>query len=144
MKDISEYKITKPMSSLEIIKESLIPLIKEDHRRIRMGHWFKTDHPTCGTVACIAGWVCYALGTISEDEYVSVKAKRLVPPHLRAELYNGFLGGTHFYTPDGTPEQAEAVIQFLESFCERREKDLKCWILDPTGEGLGSEDREVK
>ena len=143
MKDLNEYRVTEPMSALEIIRERIIPIIQEDHRRIRMGLW-AGESPECGTVACIGGWINWvAAEGLPKGGCLSERAERLVPPHLRHELHSAFYGGYHFSTPDGTPKQQEAVISFLNNFCERHEKDLRCWIIDPTSEGLGSEDVNV-
>ena len=140
MKDVSEYKITEPMSALEIIKERVIPLIQEDYRRMRMGCWLNSNNNfwPCGTVGCIAGWTTYVMGLVG---HYSSDAIKLVPPTLRSEFQKSFLSELpHFHTPDGTKEQANAVIAYLKDFCERHEKALRCWIIDPTSSGIGSDD----
>ena len=38
-----------------------------------------------------------------------------------------------------TDEQAKAVIDYLEGFCETHKNELKCWIIDPTSSGIGSD-----
>lgn len=141
MKPIESYVITEPMSALEIIKERIIPLIQEDHTRMRMGDWIDTSGDCgseCGTTACIAGWTLIVTG-IPHLSFAE-EATKLVPPQLRQKFRASFTGGTHFLLPDGTPTQAEAVVAFLTDFCNRHEKELRCWILDPTSSGLGSDE----
>lgn len=138
MKSPEDYTITEPMSAFEIIKERLIPLILEDYQRMRMGTWLKHNDPICGTVGCIAGWSIY-ITKMPIFVNFSETGVKLVPPHLRTEFRRAFMSGHHFYQEDGTKTQVDAVVKFLEGFCKEHEKDLRCWIIDPTSSGLGSD-----
>ena len=145
MKNIESYIITEPMSALEIIKERIIPLVQEDYTRMRMGCWIDRNSglSQCGTTACIAGWTVHVLGLYKNKNVIgsiAYYALSLVPPLLRTEFQSAFTRGDHFITEDGTEEQAEAVVDFLNDFCTKHEKKLRCWIIDPTSSGLGSDE----
>jgi hypothetical protein len=143
--DISRYIIKRPTSSYAVIGR-LMKLVAEEPKRMHMGTTFDDDFspavwsnaPQCGTVGCIAGWSRYITGATefwSQMERVLVGDKYTCSAAL--EFNQGFTGGDHFVTPDGTQEQADAVVDFLKAFRKKHKALLQARIIHPGGRVKG-------
>jgi hypothetical protein len=128
--------ITKPTSAYEIINRVIV-LIKRDHERLRMRHWFIEDYEAppdnprhvCNTTACMAGWIGHVIG----NSRLWAHAAYALCGHNGAalELKYAFTNGDHCTEEDGTPEQGRRAVEFLQQFQAKHEELLKARIIEP-------------
>ena len=141
MKDIASYIITEPTSALEVGRR-VCALVREEPKRMRMGHFFCTNPigygysnpPRCNTIGCIAGWTGFVSG---DGEMAERAADLFFNPGTEGnrELKAGFFEGKHFILEDGSPEQAEEAALFLERIMAKYKDELSRRIIQPVRKG---------
>lgn len=101
MRDIAEFRITKPTPASEVIDRAC-ELMLDEPKRVRMGDWgskldpgarlvnYDADGteidmtPACGYTACGAGWLGFVVGRAVEDSDASIsKALTGIPNNSR-------------------------------------------------------------
>ncbi len=137
-----EYRSTA--TTAYALLDDLVTLVERDPLRMYLADWIVTDPseqltiatcfrvPACGTLGCIAGWICLLTNTRTHSAMAGIAARDILGKPTVVDLFSApVVLPQQSSSQYGTPAYARLVIDRIRSFQREHEAHLRAQPVVP-------------